>query len=71
MPPLTKVVNYHTLPRSISTTSSVENLLNPLADGTGIPIWLVGWNMILFFHILGISMDWFKGKSTGNHRFSH
>ena len=20
---------------------------------------------------LGISMDWFKGKSTGNHRFSH
>jgi hypothetical protein len=20
---------------------------------------------------LGISLDWFKGKSTGNHRFSH
>ena len=27
--------------------------------------------MWLHIHVLVGSMDWFKGKSTGNHRFSH
>jgi hypothetical protein len=36
------------------------------------PGWIVDVCNCWMSHALnGLSMDWFKGKSTGNHRFSH
>jgi len=47
-----------------SGASGTSPRLGQRADLQGVDRWESGWFCIEM-------MDWFKGKSTGNHRFSH
>jgi len=56
---------------SLMNPKNMQQVKGHFVDISGDSGWQIRRSTKMIFLWIVVSMDWFKGKSTGNHEFSH